>query len=133
MRVRGGGEGDAPSDETVEEARGGILLGDGLEPARRGALHRHVDVRRGRGHGVPEFVGPFGDVAGDLDEVGVGQDVDAAGGAEFLQGGGVLGPDLVDVPTTPLVHVHRVVDVVELPGAEPVHRTDQHVEGVLAQ
>ena len=52
---------------------------------------------------------------------------------QLLQGRGVGLPAGVDVAGRPLGHRHRVVEVVEAPAADPVHRAQQDVEGVAGQ
>ena len=63
----------------------------------------------------------------------MGQDVAGPRCRQLLERPRVLLPAVVDLAGRPLVHLQRDVDVVEAPGAQPVHRAQQHVEGVAGQ
>ncbi len=45
----------------------------------------------------------------------------------------VLVPDRVDAPRVPLGECQRFVEHVETPGAEPVDRSEQHIEGIAVE
>ena len=131
--VRGRGERDPVVDEALEQRGCRVLLAHRLAPAGRRHLGGHARAHRRLGDAVVELVRHAGDPSGDLDQVRVGEHVAHPGGAQLLHGPGVLVPHRVDVPVVPLGQHLGVAQDVEPPRPEPVHRAEQHVEGVAGQ
>ncbi len=133
VRVRGRGERHAARHEVVQQPGRRILLARRLAPARRGHLGRHARGRRRLGEAVPPLGGRVRHVARDLDEVGVRQHVARARRGQLLHGTGIGLPAGVDLTRRPLRRRGRVVEVVEAPGADPVHGPEQDVEGIAGE
>src|SRR5664280_2558167 len=104
-----------------------------LPPSRRGELGRHARAHRRLGDPIVELAWNGRHPPGDLHQVRVGEDVTHPGGCQLLHGPGVLVPDGIDVPGVPLGQDQRIVQHVESPRAQPVHGSQQHVEGVAGQ
>ncbi len=131
--VRGRGQRDPLFHEPLEQRRRRVLLTHRLPPPRRGQLGSHPRAHRGLGDPVVELVGHRRHPPGHLDQVGVGEDITGPRGSQLLHGPGVLVPHRVDVAHVPLRHDQGVVEDVEAPRPQPVHRPQQHVEGVAGQ
>ncbi len=133
VRVRRGGERHAVRHEALEQSPRRVLLPYRLVPSSRRQLRGHAGRHRRLSDAVPPLRGCVGHVAGHLDQVGMGQHVARARCGELLHRSGVRVPAVIDAPRRPLRHRHRVVEVVEAPPSDPVHRAEQHVEGIAGE
>ena len=111
-----------------------VLLAHRLAPAGRGELGRHARRRRRLGDAVPPLGRRVGDVAGHLDQVGVGEHVARARGGQLLDGRRCRRPSRrrPRAPTTRAIETGSSRSS-KRHAADPVHRAEQDVEGVAGE